>query len=374
MGLLRMTRKSLVLTYFRMPPELGCCYSILAIIANQEGLLGLLESARLCNEMVKVPLTMGQMAGFADGRSSNSAVMGDSVPQLSEDQLLAFRRDGFLLVEGLATDEEIASLRALFERMFSERRGWDEGDLFDMVGLDTPEQELALPQLLRPSEYEPLLRQTKLVSSARSIAEQILGPKLENDLEHAIRKPAFNGAATPWHQDDAFHRQGSGMPESISIWMPLQDVTVESGCMRYIRGSNLGPLYPHRSPRNDPRIHGLETISPPDLTNCVAVPMRAGDAVIHLSRTLHGAGVNSSDEPRLAYILGYSVRTRRDNLLTRDYPWNLEKQTAREQRALHSQPLVKRTIRRFKRILVVAVLRLADKAILRIRSTSTRLR
>ncbi|MGC1522429.1 MAG: phytanoyl-CoA dioxygenase family protein [Steroidobacteraceae bacterium] len=292
---------------------------------------------------------MGQVAEHADDRSSNSALVGDSGPHLSEEQLLAFRRDGFLLVEGLSSDAEIASLRVLFDRLFAERRGWDTGELFDMIGPDSPEQELALPQLLRPSQYEPLLRRSTLASSARSIAEQILGPKLENDLEHAISKPPFNGAATPWHQDDAFHRKGSGVLESISIWMPLQDVTVESGCMRYIRGSNLGPLYPHRSPHNDPRIHGLETISIPDLTNCVAIPMRAGDAVIHLSRTLHSAGVNSSDQPRRAYILGYSVKARRDRVFTRDYPWNLEKHTAREQRALYSLPWAKRTMRRFRR-------------------------
>lgn len=297
----------------------------------------------------KVRLTMGQTAGYADDRSGSSAVVGNSGPHVSEDQLAVFRRDGFLLVKGLSSEEEVASLRALFDRMFIERRGWDAGDLFDMIGTDGLEQGLALPQLVRTSQYEPLLRQSRLASSAHSIAEQILGPKLENDLEHAINKPPFTGAATPWHQDDAYHRKGSGVPESISIWMPLQDVTVENGCMRYIRGSNLGPLYPHRSPRNDPRIHGLETASPPDLTNCVAVPMRAGDAVIHLSRTIHGSGVNTSDQPRRAYILGYSVRARRDQVLTRDYPWNLEKQTAREQRALLTLPLVKRTIKRFRR-------------------------
>jgi hypothetical protein len=111
-------------------------------------------------------------------------VVGDSGPHVSEDQLVALRRDGFLVVEGLSSDEEIAPLRALYDRMFSERRGWDAGDLFDMIGPDSPEQGLALPQLLRPSQYEPFLRKTKLASSARSIAEQILGPNLENDLEH----------------------------------------------------------------------------------------------------------------------------------------------------------------------------------------------
>lgn len=306
-------------------------------------------SPPLYGAIARVRVTMGQVPGYTDDRSIASGVAGESGPQLSEDQLLAFRRDGFLLVEGLSSDDEIAALRVLFDRLFSERRGWDVGDLFDMVGPDSPEQELALPQLLRPSRYAPLLRQTKLASGARRVAEQLLGPALENDLEHAISKPAFNGAATPWHQDDAFHRRGSGVPESISVWMPLQDVTVESGCMQYIRGSNHGELFPHRSPRDDPRIHGLEMIALPDLTNCVAVPMRAGDAVIHLSRTIHGAGVNTSGQPRRAYVLGYSVRARRDQLLTRDYPWNLEKQTAREQRALNSLSMVKCTMRRFRR-------------------------
>jgi hypothetical protein len=292
---------------------------------------------------------MAQMAGYAVERSSNPAAVRDSGPRVTEDQLIALRRDGFLLVKGLSSGEEIESLRAPFDRMFSERRGWNAGDLFDMIGTDSPEQGLALPQLVWPSRYEPLLHQTKLALNAHSIAEQILGPKLENDLEHAISKPPFSGAATPWHQDDAFHRKGSGVPESISVWMPLQDVTVESGCMQYIRGSNLGPLYPHRSPRNDPRIHGLETISIPDLTNCVAVPVRAGDAVIHLSRTLHSAGVNTTDQPRRAYVLGYSVRAHPDRILMRDHPWNLEKHTARERRALYSLPLLKRTIKRFKR-------------------------
>ncbi len=286
-------------------------------------------------------------------RSPKSAAISGTGPRISDEQRTAFRRDGYLVVENLTTPEELASLRVLYDRLFSERRGWESGDLYDMVGSDSQGRGLAIPQLLWPSRYEPSLRQTQLHASALHIAQQLLGADVQNMLEHAIMKPAFNGsgAVTPWHQDDAFGRKGSGFVESISIWMALQDVTLESGCLQYIRGSNHGPLYPHRSPGNDPRVPGLEVITPPDLARCVSVPVPAGGAVIHLSRTLHGAGVNTGDQPRRAYVLGYAVQSRPHKLFSRDYPWNLEKQTAREQRELSSLPPVKRTLFRVRRLL-----------------------
>ena len=274
-----------------------------------------------------------------------------AAPQLSADQLAAFRRDGFLRVDNLTSRDEIETLKVVYDRLFTEQRGWDSGDLFDMVGRDDRDKGLSLPQMLWPSRYEPFLRQTRLYESAYAIAQQLLGTGLENILEHAIMKPAGHGAATPWHQDDAFSRQGSGFIEAISIWMPLQDVDVGSGCMQYIKGSNHGPLFDHRSPNNDPRIHGLELVAPPDLTHCTPVPMPAGAAVIHHSRTIHGAGVNKSNQPRRAYILGYSVQSRPHHRLMRDYPWNLEKQTARDQRELHALPPLKRTWRRLRRLM-----------------------
>jgi ectoine hydroxylase-related dioxygenase (phytanoyl-CoA dioxygenase family) len=286
-----------------------------------------------------------------DGHALPLAASSGDASRITTEQTAAFRRDGYLLVESVSPPEEIASLRVLYDRLFSERRGWSSGDLFDMVERDSASNELALPQLLWPSNYEPSLRDTRLHANAVSIAEQLLGPGAQNILEHAILKPPLKGAATPWHQDDAFNRPGSGFVEQISIWMPLQDVTIKSGCLLYIRGSNRGPLFPHRSPRNDPQIHGLETVDPPDLTNCVAVEMRAGDAVIHHSRTLHSAGANTSDQPRRAYVLGYSVQSRPNSLLTRDYPWNLEKQTARAERELQTLPPFKRFARRFRRLL-----------------------
>lgn len=282
---------------------------------------------------------------------SASTYSGAPLVQLSAAQLEALQRDGFLRVDDLSSPEELESLRLMYDRLFAEGRGWEAGDLFDMVGDDGDQRQLALPQMLWPSRYEPCLRQTRLAANAEFLAHQILGPKIENFLEHAVLKPPRHLTETPWHQDQAFNRKGSGFVESISIWMPLQDVNQERGCMRYIAGSNRGPLYPHRRPRNDPRVNGLELVSPPDFSKCVTVPLPAGSAVIHSSRTIHGAGGNSTEQPRRAYVLGYAVRGRRHQMFTRDYPWNLEKPTPREQRALRALPPLGRTILRLRRLL-----------------------
>jgi ectoine hydroxylase-related dioxygenase (phytanoyl-CoA dioxygenase family) len=298
------------------------------------------------NSVMAAPAAISRSRAVPDSGSR-----GRSDIRVSEEQLAAFRRDGFLVLDDLTTPDEIASMRTLYDRLFSERRGWENGDLFDMVGRDSSERPASVPQMLWPSRYWPELRQTQLYASAVSVAEQMLGPGIQNILEHAIMKPALHGGATPWHQDDAFSRKGSGFLESISIWMPLQDVTLENGCLMYIRGSNWGPLYPHRSPNNDPRIHGLETVAKPDMTNLVPVPVRAGGAVIHHSRTLHAAGVNTSDQPRRAYVLGYAVQARPHSRFSRDYPWNLEKRTARDERELSKLPGWKRTLRKVRRFL-----------------------
>ena len=301
-------------------------------------------------EAITKILKSPSMAGGKSQPVAFSPAAGRSIV-VTDAQKAAFRRDGFLVVENLTNSIEIAALRVAYDRMFTERRGWETGDLFDMVGRDSADSALSLPQLLWPSRYEPYLRQTQLHANARSIATQLLGAEPENILEHAIMKPPLNGSATPWHQDDAFSRKGSGFVEALSIWMPLQDVSPGSGCMQYIRGSNLGPLYPHQSPGNDPRIHGLEVVSIPHSGNAVEVPLREGSAVIHHSRTLHSAGINTSAEPRRAYILGYAVQTRRHSLFSRDYSWNLEKRTAREQRSLQNLPKWRRGLRKVRRLL-----------------------
>src|ERR1700722_18596063 len=72
--------------------------SILTIIAVREGSLDLRPLDCFARDD-KVQFTMGPVAEYAVDRSSSSAVVGHSGPRVSEDQLVAFRRDGFVVIK-----------------------------------------------------------------------------------------------------------------------------------------------------------------------------------------------------------------------------------------------------------------------------------
>jgi phytanoyl-CoA dioxygenase PhyH len=265
--------------------------------------------------------------------------------QLTQNQIDDFHRHGFLSLARITSADEVDWLREKIALVLKNPRAFKRGDYFDF-GTAEDNQEFALPQMTRLVDYAPELFETRHYKNAEAIARQLLGPQAGFVFDHAMIKPAAGGRPTPWHQDQAFYRKGSKI-ESLTIWMPLQDVTKESGCLNFIPGSHLKPLHRHQSIKNDPRIHGLEALDV-DEGNAVHCPLSAGGATIHHDGTLHSAGANSSHVPRLAYALIFGVRTK--EVLRKEYPWNVGKQTERERRWQNSRTLVERVRRRVRSI------------------------
>lgn len=260
--------------------------------------------------------------------------MPEPTVTLSQDQIDFYHAHGYLTIEAITTPEEIERLRAVYDRIFAERVGREEGNQFDLAGSDEEGKEASLPQILTPSRYAPELAESLYRANAAAIARQLLGDTGSFQGDHAIFKPAGHGASTPWHQDEAYWDPGHTY-DTVNFWMPLQDVDEENGCMQFIPDSHKLEILPHRPINNDPRVHGLEIVprTPEvDLNNAVACPLPAGGATLHKSRTLHYAGPNNSDRPRRAYILGFgNPPARLDE--PRDFPWLRRQQTARQQRA-----------------------------------------
>lgn len=223
-------------------------------------------------------------------------------PSLDRETVEKFRRDGFVAIALLVSQEEAEWMRAILQRLQENRVGFNEGAQFDAAGPDTAGARPRFPQILDPSNYAKELLTTKYFITATAVAKQILGEEASFQHDIAFFKPAQIGSDTPWHQDEAFSN-----PElehdQITIWLALTPSNRSNSCMSFIPGSHLRPVLEHRPKDGNPRNHALECIGTFDTSTAVECPLQVGGATIHAHRTLHYAGPNPSSGDRIGYAL-----------------------------------------------------------------------
>ncbi len=227
-----------------------------------------------------------------------------SLPTLSRSAIDAFNRDGFAVVEQVTTTADLERISRVMARLYRRyntlarmRRAWDLGT--GGAG--------ELPEILEINQtigLEPELEATLTFQRCRALAEALLGRPVEYRFDHAIYKPAFNGRATAWHQDEAYTLD----PRLVTahFWVPMHDVSVERGCMQFIPGSHRERVAHHRL-QHLRHAHALEA-EDVDVSRAVACPLRAGDVTVHMPRTLHYTGPNLTAMPRLAWSLEFGPR------------------------------------------------------------------
>ncbi len=133
-----------------------------------------------------------------------------------------------------------------------------------------------IDQILGPELTIPEILDTTYFANARQIACALLDideSEILGSGTHMIFKPATAGRDTPWHQDEAYWDQPGVTAHSLSVWMPLDDVTVDSGCMQFLPGSHRSEIVAHRNVGlGEPLV--LE--DPPDLSRQRRVPDPGG--------------------------------------------------------------------------------------------------
>lgn len=236
-----------------------------------------------------------------------------------------FHQHGFLALDQIAPLEEVERLKVIYDQLFERQAGRENGDQFDLAGDNADGKTAALPQILTPEKYAPELWDIAARANALSIVRELLGDDMQAQGSHAIFKPAQHGATTPWHQDEAYWNPHLSY-RSVSVWLPLQDVDEQNGCMQFIPGSHHSEIVPHQHIDKNPKIHGLELApeASADISNPTICPLPAGGATFHPSRTLHFTAANHSDRPRRALIMMFgSANPKRADLglAPREFPW-----------------------------------------------------
>jgi hypothetical protein len=258
-------------------------------------------------------------------------VTTEAMPAIRRERFLAeqdaecLREQGFFSVQNLTTPEDIAEMKVQLEELFRKRSGEKEGAYTDLIESVDNTDSITSPQILNPVNYAPSLRKTKCFQNGLRIAKQLLGDDAFCLFDLAIMKKAKVGFATPWHQDEAFRDPRFDYRE-LSIWVPLQGVSLENGCMQFIPGSHKIEILKHDSPNHNLAATALECVDSFDKSQAVSCPLPVGGATVHFPRTLHGTGPNLSNAPRIAYIMVFNLPPK-SAAKTRTFSWRDPQQT-----------------------------------------------
>lgn len=231
---------------------------------------------------------------------------------LTDRQIATFRHDGHVTVSGLFSDRQIdeavadieAWSREFLSQLDSDREAW-----FLETQLDGGQ---ALRKLDNPAFHRSAFRQIVESPNLVRCVEQLIGPELRVWFSQVFLKPAGGGGPKPVHQDNFYF--GPSDPDAVvTVWLALDDATVENGCLYFADGSNIGPILQHVAPNDEPFNLQVpeETASGYEMT---PAPVPRGGVSFHHGNTLHQSSHNVSDRPRRAAAFHFvSGRTRFEN-------------------------------------------------------------
>jgi phytanoyl-CoA hydroxylase len=227
-----------------------------------------------------------------------------------------FDRDGFVVIRQFFSRDEVDGIRQDIDRYIRDTApGLPPGDVM-YEDKDRPETLKQMPHIAQHDErFRGLLHHGKTVA----LAELLLGqPVVGKELEWFNKVP-IHSRETPPHQDGFYFMIEP--QEALTMWIALDDVDEENGCLRYVRGSHLRGLRPHVRSEILGFSQGIPDYGPAEKGFEVAVPAQPGDVLVHHSMTIHLADPNRSRtrSRRSLGMIYYSTRAQQDVVRLQKY-------------------------------------------------------
>lgn len=228
--------------------------------------------------------------------------------RVSPEEVERFRTDGYVTLEGVLSPEELAEIEQVVSRFLRREIPVSGRDFCDMSGdYERDPSEYAIFNVMLPRKYYPQWQGNLFERRAASIAEALAGPGLGVDYDQILAKcPGRNDAVFPWHQDLAYWPVTPDT-RTATLWLAIDDATVENGCMRFVPGSHLEQKLREHAPLAGDREKSHTLVAEVDEDRDVVrhAPLRRGDVSVHSERVLHGSGGNRTDGWRRAYVLAF---------------------------------------------------------------------
>ena len=241
---------------------------------------------------------------------------------LNDGQRATFEREGYLVLPQLLTDEDMRPIVRALERKVDEIAGRLVQKRLIPHALTEATFRYRLARLFEhldeadflsfgrswrdpEPEYFEFMSNPKLVD----IAESLVGPDIFVNPVYNVRPkvPRVSSGAVPWHQDKSYWPGASSSPV-ITIWVALVNADEENGCLHVLPRTQGNPVLEHVAEKDSTSGY---TELPRHLTEllndgrAVALPVRAGSAVVFNDTFVHCSSPNRSDHVRWSVDIRY---------------------------------------------------------------------
>ncbi len=229
---------------------------------------------------------------------------------LTEADIQAYWRDGYLLVHGLV---DAAALQACDQRFCAFARG----DIPPAPGMKLMRDIMVVKGAVEPAtplhainkminfeddaELYGYVLQPRLLAAVRAL----IGDELVSVSTNVFNKPPGVDGRHPFHQDLRYFRirPADGI---VGTWTALADAPREAGCLAVLPGTHRGALLDHGDPDWEYVNAGFYAAEGVDASRRVHVEMQRGDTLLFHPLLIHGSGHNRSAGFRRAISAHYA--------------------------------------------------------------------
>ena len=236
----------------------------------------------------------------------------------------SYDRDGFVVISDFLELGELAELRDNLDRYVR-----------DIVPTLPPTaafyQDRSRPETLKQMQHmdcDPFFQRYTRQQKWVGLAQTLVGEPAACKSPEWFNKPPNTPHATPPHQDNFyFCLRPSNV---VTIWLALDPIDEENGCLRYVAGSHLRGIRPHSASQVLGFSQAISNYTEDDRTHEVTVHLQPGDAVAHHGETIHRADPNrSTSRQRRAFAMVFQgASCQRDRLAYERYEQALQGQHA----------------------------------------------
>lgn len=228
--------------------------------------------------------------------------------ELSQEQINFYQTNGFVVIDDFLSQDELEEWREAVTEAVTERKGIKMPGKDIQTGMDDGINEDAeyfskvFDQLLNLWQTNDKVKKIMLDERIGKMAAQLSGAdgiRIWHD-QALIKRPWAN--PTSWHLDTPFWSFSD--KRALSIWVALDDATLENGCLYFIPGSFKETSFENKGiGKNMDAI--FEVYPQFQNTPSFAANMKAGSCSFHNGLTIHGAGANMTNGFRRAMTCAY---------------------------------------------------------------------